>query len=35
MECYRRDPMHKKPCICVMDGERQLWNLAEEWFPVS
>jgi hypothetical protein len=33
MECYRRDPMHKKPCICVMDGERQLWNLAEEWFP--
>lgn len=33
MECYRRDPTDKKPCICVMDGERQLWNVAAEWFP--
>ena len=33
MECYRRDPTNEKLCICVMDGERQLWNLAEEWFP--
>ncbi len=33
MECYRRDPTNEKPCICVMDGERQLWKLAEEWFP--
>jgi hypothetical protein len=33
VECYRRDPTNKKPCICVMDGERQLWKLAEEWFP--
>ena len=33
VECYRRDPTKKKPCICVMDGERQLWKLAEEWFP--
>jgi hypothetical protein len=33
MECYRRDPTNAKLCICVMDGERQLWNLAEEWFP--
>jgi hypothetical protein len=33
MECYRRDPTSKKRCVCVMDGERQLWNLAEEWFP--
>jgi len=33
MESYRRDPTHKKPCICLMDGERQLWNLAGEWFP--
>ena len=33
MEYYRRDPDNKKPCICVMDGERQLWNLAEDWFP--
>lgn len=33
VECYLRDPTHEKPLICVMDGERQLWNLAEEWFP--
>ena len=33
VECYFRDPTYEKPCICVMDGERQLWNLAEEWFP--
>jgi hypothetical protein len=33
MECYRRDPTNEKPCICLMDGERQLWKLAEEWFP--
>ncbi len=33
MECCRRDPANKKPCICVMDGERQLWKLAAEWFP--
>jgi hypothetical protein len=32
-ECYRRDPTNKKPCLCLMDGERQLWKLAEEWFP--
>jgi hypothetical protein len=33
MECCRRDPDNKKPWICVMDGERQLWKLAAEWFP--
>ena len=33
VECYLRNPTYEKPCICVMDGERQLWNLAEEWFP--
>jgi hypothetical protein len=33
LECYLRNPGYEKPCICVMDGERQLWNLAEEWFP--
>ena len=33
MECYRRDPTNKKPCLCLLDGERQLWKLAEEWFP--
>jgi hypothetical protein len=33
VECYLRDPAHQKPLICLMDGERQLWNLAEEWYP--
>ena len=33
VECYLRNPRHEKRLICVMDGERQLWNLAEEWFP--
>jgi len=32
-ECYQRDPTETKPLICVMDGERQLWKLAEQWFP--
>ena len=33
VECHERDPQHRKPLICVMDGERSLWNLQEEWFP--
>jgi len=33
VECYFRNPGYEKPLICVMDGERSLWNLAEEWFP--
>lgn len=33
IECYLRNPMHEKRLICVMDGERQLWKLMEEWFP--
>jgi hypothetical protein len=33
VECYMRNPTFEKLCICLMDGERQLWNLAAEWFP--
>jgi hypothetical protein len=33
MECHWRNPANKKRCILIMDGERQLWNLGEEWFP--
>ena len=33
VECYLRNPRHEKRLICVMDGECQLWNLAQEWFP--
>jgi hypothetical protein len=33
VECYQRNPHYHKPVICVMDGERSLWKLQEEWFP--
>ncbi len=33
VECYFRNPGEKKRVICVMDGERSLWKLQEEWFP--
>lgn len=32
VECYQRDPRRQKTLICLMDGERQLWSLQEEWF---
>jgi hypothetical protein len=31
VECSERDPKRKKVLICLMDGERQLWDLQEEW----
>jgi hypothetical protein len=31
VECSERDPARKKVLICLMDGERQLWDLQEEW----
>jgi hypothetical protein len=33
MECYLRNPAGAKLLICIMDGERQLWKLAKDWFP--
>ena len=33
VECHERDPNRQKTLICVMDGERSLWKLQEEWFP--
>jgi hypothetical protein len=33
VECYFRNPTDEKRVICVMDGERSLWKLQEEWFP--
>ena len=33
VECYLRNPAEEKRVICVMDGERSLWKLQEEWFP--
>lgn len=32
VERHVRDPNREKTLICLMDGERQLWNLQEEWF---
>jgi len=31
VECQARDPEREKVLICLMDGERQLWDLQEEW----
>lgn len=31
VECHARDPERKKTLICLMDGERQLWDLQEDW----
>jgi len=31
VECQARDPQRKKVLICLMDGERQLGDLQEEW----
>jgi hypothetical protein len=33
LACHRRDPERKKPLVCVMDGERALWEMAGEWLP--
>lgn len=31
VECQARDPAREKVLICLMDGERQLWDLQEDW----
>jgi hypothetical protein len=31
VECQARDPVREKVLICLMDGERQLWDLQAEW----
>lgn len=33
VECQARDPLRKKVLICLMDGERQLWDMQAEWLP--
>ena len=32
VECCERDPEGQKTLVCLMDGERQLWDLQQEWF---
>jgi hypothetical protein len=31
VECHDRDPTREKILICLLDGERQLWELQTEW----
>jgi len=31
VECQARDPKREKVLICLMDGEKQLWGLQEDW----
>jgi hypothetical protein len=30
--CHERDPDRQKTLVCLLDGERQLWKMQEEWF---
>ena len=32
-EAAARNPHQRKPVICVMDGERALWEVKESWVP--
>jgi hypothetical protein len=29
--CDARDPQHRKELVCLMDGERALWDESDEW----
>lgn len=31
--CYHRDPDRLKTLVCLMDGEKALWQVAGEWLP--
>lgn len=31
--CHTRDPDCRKTLVCLMDGERALWQVADEWLP--
>lgn len=30
---HERDPTHRKPLVCLMDGEAGLWEMQREWLP--
>lgn len=32
LECRQRDPERKKTLICLLDGERSLWDMQRFWF---
>jgi hypothetical protein len=31
--CHQRDPTQGKTLVCLMDGEKALWEVAGEWLP--
>jgi hypothetical protein len=31
--CQTRDPQRRKTLLCLMDGEKALWEVAGEWLP--
>jgi hypothetical protein len=31
--CKDRDPVRQKTLVCLLDGERSLWQMAGEWLP--
>jgi hypothetical protein len=33
VECHTRDLARDKELVCLLDGERQLWDLQGEWLP--
>ena len=33
VECEQRNPSGKKTLICLLDGERSLWDMQRAWFP--
>lgn len=33
VECHLRDLARDKPLICLLDGEKQFWDLQGEWLP--
>jgi hypothetical protein len=33
VECHDRDLARDKELVCLLDGERQLWDLQGEWLP--
>jgi hypothetical protein len=30
---HERDPTHRKPLVCLMDGEVGLWEMQRQWLP--
>lgn len=30
-EVYHRDPDHKHPIVCLMDGQHSLWTMKDQW----